>query len=190
MTQKEWERRLKRCLRPLPKEERTKIAEYYREMYRDKLDAGFPEQTILEEFGSPDLCAARILAEEEAESAVPLKKRRRSNRLSVPYVIGMFFLSVLFIIPLTAAVISVITAFGITTASMVIVTISGFAVLLLSLTQLPVAAAVLATAALGLVLIGLGTVLFIAFFLVTKYTSIGLFRILKWIYFDRIGVLK
>ena len=43
MTQQEWEKKLKEYLTPLPQAEQEQIVEYYREMYGDRLDAGYSE---------------------------------------------------------------------------------------------------------------------------------------------------
>ena len=63
MNKKEWERALLKNLKSLSRQERKEVLEYYREMYGDKLDAGFSEQEILREFGSPKDCAKKILME-------------------------------------------------------------------------------------------------------------------------------
>ena len=67
MTWKEWELHLMEGLNPLSLEERAKIAEYYQEMYGDKLEAGIPEEEILKEFGDPKACAQKILLENGEE---------------------------------------------------------------------------------------------------------------------------
>ena len=67
MTWKEWELHLMEGLSTLSLEERAKIAEYYQEMYGDKLEAGIPEEEILKEFGDPKACAQKILLENGEE---------------------------------------------------------------------------------------------------------------------------
>ena len=59
MKRTEWEKQLLKNLKALPKTERERIAEYYREMYNDKLDAGFSPEEILREFGDPAQCAEK-----------------------------------------------------------------------------------------------------------------------------------
>ena len=75
MTRKQWEKQLKKHLSSLPKGEREKIVDYYREIYDDRADAGFAEEEILREFGSPAAAAQRLTD----EAALPPKKRGRSE---------------------------------------------------------------------------------------------------------------
>lgn len=76
MTRKQWEKQLKKHLSSLPKGEREKIADYYREIYDDRADAGFAEEEILREFGSPAAAAQRLTD----EAALPPKKRGAFGR--------------------------------------------------------------------------------------------------------------
>lgn len=63
MTKYEWDRKLKRLLKDLPKEERDRIFEYYDELYEDKADEGMKESEIVERFGDPEAAAEKILAD-------------------------------------------------------------------------------------------------------------------------------
>ena len=104
MTYKDWEKRLKRFLKPLPADEKEAALGYYKEMYNDKTDAGLSPEEILEEFGSPKTCAERILTE---------------NGLSTPTVgksIGWWvvtsFLTLILILPIYTCLFAVIISFG------------------------------------------------------------------------------
>ena len=71
MTQVEWEKIFLENLTTIPDAERFKMAEYYREIYGDKLEAGQTPDEILAEFGDPKECAIRILKENESELETP-----------------------------------------------------------------------------------------------------------------------
>ena len=51
MKKVQWDKKLKKQLAFLPKDEREKIVAYYDELYYDKRDAGIAEEEILREFG-------------------------------------------------------------------------------------------------------------------------------------------
>lgn len=86
MTQKEWEKKLKRFLSPLPKAEQNQIVEYYREMYGDKRDAGLSEAEILAEFGDPQVCAGRMISEnaDTSERSKPASEPKTENAYHAP----------------------------------------------------------------------------------------------------------
>lgn len=67
MTFHEWEAKLLENLTSLSEQEKQKILDYYREIYSDKTDAGYSNKQILDEFGSPEECAKKILLEESEE---------------------------------------------------------------------------------------------------------------------------
>lgn len=78
MNKREWERRFLKELQPLAGKERNEALEYYREIYGDKIDAGFSEEEILREFGNPEDCARKIL-EENGLSVNEKNKRSRTQ---------------------------------------------------------------------------------------------------------------
>ena len=104
MTYEKWEKRLKRCLKPLPAEEKEDAVRYYKEMYEDKLEAGCSPEDILGEFGTPKACAERILNENGFPS--------HSVENSIGWWIGMSFLTLLLILPIYASLFSIIVSFG------------------------------------------------------------------------------
>ena len=92
MNKREWERRFLKGLKPLAGKERNEALEYYREIYGDKIDAGFSEEEILREFGKPEDCARKILEENgisvdhNAKKAVrkPAKSLAQSGKIIYP----------------------------------------------------------------------------------------------------------
>ena len=190
MTQKAWEKALLKQLKSLPKAERNVAIEYYREIYGDKLDAGYSEEEILEEFGSPEACATCILSEDTGEAAeverIPTPSFR--DNYSIAWIVGMFFFTILLILPLTFVALSLIIAFGITSLSGFIVVIAGIALTVgspffsLSGALFP---SVVTGMGIGICGIGIGAVLFTAFFFATKYLTIWSYKALKFIYIRR-----
>ena len=185
MTKKSWEKRLLAKLRPLPRAERKKVLEYYREIYGDKAEAGFSETEILAEFGAPEDCAAKILAGENAQ--LTLQKRER-RKLSPAEIVGMFFLSLILILPLALTAFALIVTFFAVSVSGVAVAIAGgvyaIGAPLLSIGSLS-AAGCFAHLGVGLTLCGVGCLLFVAFEPVGKYLAIGTGKALKFLYKGR-----
>ncbi len=185
MTYKEWEQRFLKTLKPLTSEERERLAEYYREMYEEKLSEGKSEDVILEEFGSPESSAYRILAEnsEQKESEEVILEYPKSDYTlrdkSLEY-IGIIILSLLLIIPIASVMLGVIISLGAVAISGVAVSVAG----VVGILALPFVGAQNVVAMLGFLIasIGVGLLLFIAFYYLTKYTSIFTYKCLKAIY--------
>ena len=117
MTLKQWERRLVNSLKGLSKQERQTALEYYREIYGDKLDAGYTGEEIVEEFGSPEECAKNILSDSDYTQTVMTKpKEKRTVVVKETYsagaIVGLVCMTLLLIIPLYAVIVSVIAAFA------------------------------------------------------------------------------
>ncbi|MBQ7368539.1 MAG: DUF1700 domain-containing protein [Clostridia bacterium] len=185
MTQKTWEKQLSRRLKDLPKTERKQVLDYYREIYGDKLEAGFSETEILDEFGSPEECATRILA---GEGITPTKAERKNPRLSPAAIVGMFFLSLIFILPLAIVALSLVITFFALTVSGVGIALAGVVYAigapLLSIGSLS-AAGIFAHLGFGLALCGVGLLLFAAFKPLTEYVAIGTGKTLAFLYKGR-----
>lgn len=185
MTYKEWEQRFLKTLKPLTSEERERLKEYYREMYEEKLSEGKSEDVILEEFGSPESSAYRILAEnsEQKESEEVILEYPKSaytlRDKSLEY-IGIIILSLLLIIPIASVMLGVIISLGAVAISGVAVSVAG----VVGILALPFVGAQNVVAMLGFLIasIGVGLLLFIAFYYLTKYTSIFTYKCLKAIY--------
>ena len=180
MTQKKWERALKRFLSPLPRNEQKSIVAYYREMYQDKLELGLSESEILAEFGSPQACAGRMIAESSIEQKKPPTtdnpfaqeyQAKRIKSTSVGGVVGMVFFTLLLGIPVGVASIAVGSAgllFPLLTPFYASLGFSGISF----------------TANLGLYLAsaGAGFMLAVLFYYATKYTAISLKQTVKFVY--------
>ncbi|MBQ8291585.1 MAG: DUF1700 domain-containing protein [Clostridia bacterium] len=185
MTYKEWEKRLKRLLTPLPKTERISVLDYYRELFSDKTEAGLSEQEITAEFGSPEACAYKILAEnseQSGENPTVNAYMPRPYGVSVGYVIGLFFITVLLILPLASVALGVIVTFGAVSLSGAILSVAGAIYAIVSPFFAGGGALALANVGTGLALGGVGIFLCIGFFLATKYTAIGTYKALRFIY--------
>jgi uncharacterized membrane protein len=200
MKQVEWESILLENLKPLADEERFKIAEYYREMYADKLEMGASPEEILEEFGSPQECARKILQEEGRESEgvqadekemtpidvaeKPVRQKKR-QKWTPAMIVGMSFLTLLVILPLAGAALGVIAAFAAGCisggASVVAGVIYSIASLFFGIFGMETGG-VFANFGLGLAAIGVGFLLCVGFYYATKYTMIACYKALLWVY--------
>lgn len=185
MTKKTWEKQLIQQLKPLPKEERKKILDYYKEIYGDKLEEGVSESEILAEFGSPEECAARILAEEGIEWETV--ERKTGNGASVAELVGLFFLSLILILPLAITAAALIISFAAVSIAGIAVSVAGIFYALLSHFFMTSSSgtAIFINVIIGLVLVGVGLVLFVGFYLSSKYLAIGSAKALTWIYTRR-----
>ena len=185
MTEKNWEKRLARHLSALSKTERKQVIDYYREMYGDKREAGFSEADILAEFGSPEECAAKILA---GENVQPTPQKQARKNFSPAAIVGMVFLTLLLIIPLTATAFALIASFFAVSVSGAVVAIAGaiyaIGAPIVSIGSLS-AAGIVAHFAIGIAACGVGCLLFVAFKPLTKYLAVGTGKALKILYQGR-----
>ncbi len=175
MTYKVWEKTLWKYLSPLPKEEREAAVEYYREIYEDKTEAGELPESVLAKFGAPKDCAEKLLV----ENGKSLPSMSSVNANSVASIIGMFFLTVLIVIPLSAAAISIVAAFASVAVVGAATTLAGAIFTVAS----PVSAisgasfgAILAQMGMGVAACGVGILLAIAFTFITRYSFIYLMK--------------
>lgn len=194
MTQKKWERTLKRFLSPLPKSEQKSIVAYYREMYQDKLDLGLSEQEILNEFGDPQVCAGRMIAESSIEQKTPSAtnnpfaqeyKAKPIKSASVGGTLGMVFFTLLLGIPVGAVWVSVIATFAAVGVASIAVGFAGLLFPLLTPFYSSLGfSGISFTANLGLYLAsaGAGFMLAVLFYHATKHTVVGLIRTVKFVY--------
>lgn len=206
MTRLEWEASLVLNLKSMPQEEIDAAIEYYREMYGDKRDAGLTTEEILREFGDPALCAKRIILEsrcenenkktaskrisphETAEQNVAKSEKSAVNYntgVSVSDIVGAVFFTLLLVIPFAAVLISLIASFGAVTVSGCAMVIAGVIFTIASpfLSFFGVTFhATIANIGLGIATAGVGAVLAVVFFLLTKYMSILSYKAIKAIY--------
>jgi uncharacterized membrane protein len=178
MTYKEWEKKLSKYLKPLVQEERFAAVEYYREMYGDKLEAGLSCEEILEEFGSPQACAERILG----ENGLSLPQKTKN---SVGWWVGISFLTLILILPLYASLFSIVISFGAVAFSGGASALAGGIYVVAS----PFLAiegmsfwGVIAHMGMGFVALGVGLLLMIGFAYLTKYLYKWTMKSLGFIY--------
>jgi len=209
MTYKEWEGELIGYLAALPEKDREEAANYYKEIYGDRREGGMTEDEILKSFGTPMLAAAKILAdsrdgENEAEAAqndvkigntyeknddtqekVTDDTKPSKSGFSVSKLIGWICIILFVLIPLAAILISLIAAFGSVTVGSAAAVIGGVAIAIASPFGIIIGytgIGALATAGAGLGAAGVGIILFIIFFYITKYTVISTAKITKYIF--------
>ncbi len=185
MNYKTWERQLKKALHGLPKAEKTSATEYYRELYGDKLEAGVSEAEILQEFGSPTNCAARILEAAESSPQSDEKQNKaacKSTGVSAFYIVGMAFLSLTIIIPLGAAAFSVLCAFGAATLGCGVGALGGIIYVFVAPFLGDGVAMAFVNIGAGFAICGAGILLALFFGFLTKYAAIGTWKFLKFIY--------
>ncbi len=184
MTKKIWERNFLKALYPLPEKERKKMLAYYQELFLDKLEAGESEAEILQKFGSPEACAKKIL--EEQYDGVPMPKE--TKRFSVGVIVGLFFLTLLLIIPLASGAVAVVSSFAVCSLTGAVCIVGGIFYSLLSpfLMVGMSGAGIVAQIGLGITLSGVGTLVCVGFFFLTKYSAIGVWKALKFIYARRV----
>ena len=188
MTFKKWQYELKCLLKCLPNSEIKEIASYYDEMYRDKTEAGVPEDEILVEFGTPNECAERILSDTETKRNINAHKRGMPLGVSI---VAMFFLSVIIIIPLAAVMFAVVVSLGAGALSCALVSVVGpFALVvgvIYAFSGMGIASA-LALIGGGICATPLCLILALGFWLATKYTAIYSYKAIAYIYRGRKGV--
>ena len=63
MVRKEFNKRLRKSLKGLNKQERQEVVNYYDEMIDDSIESGKTEEQTIEELGSPEDLAKKILSE-------------------------------------------------------------------------------------------------------------------------------
>lgn len=193
MTQKEWERELLSHLNGLPKEEKKKAIEYYREMFEDKQDSGLEEEEILREFGFPSDCAKRILAEreddDEDEKKTTSKKRKKWTLPSSPAeILGLVLISLIIVLPLASVLLSIVAGLAACLIGVAIVAVAG----VFYFVYAPFMAihglgfgAVISYMGAGLIACGVGVLLTIGFYFAIKYAIRWSLQLLKFIYVRR-----
>ena len=207
MTQVEWEKKFLDSLERLPEAERYRIAEYYREMYGDKLESGQTPDEVLAEFGNPKECAKRILQEnesvtevsqQESESLPEPKMEREIAQVEVKQpvakkrgywtpatIVGMVFLTLLLIAPISSGVVAVIAALGAMVLVGGVLVLAGCLYVILAPFMCFTGAsvwAIIAHMGMGFALCGAGILVGIAFWFAVKYAVIGCWKALLWVY--------
>ena len=163
-------------------------------MYQDKLDLGLSESEILAEFGDPQVCAGRMIAESSIErESTPVTdnpfareyKAKPMKSTSIGGVLGIMFFTLLLGIPVGAVWVSVIAVFASVGVASVAVGFAGLLSPLLTPFYSSLGFSGVSFAAnLGLYLAcaGAGFVLATLFYYATKHTAIGLIQTVKFVY--------
>ena len=197
----EWKKALRAALDDMPDDEVDSALDYYKEMFADMSELGRSERDILTEFGTPSDCADKIRRECGDQSEANAEKtsdtphnvsnsggkseKMRKRRFSVGEAIGVFFFSLIIMLPLLAAAIGVVAAFGACAFSGATVALGGAllcaaspAVLLLGYGT----GELILVLGGGITMIGIGGLIAVGFFLATKYTAKGTLAFLRLIY--------
>ncbi|MBO4539194.1 MAG: DUF1700 domain-containing protein [Clostridia bacterium] len=188
MTYKTWERRLKKELKTLPKSERERVVEYYREM-RDEMESyGRSEQSVLSELGSPESCARKALS--EGDYAVTGKvsgQNRPAPKKGYTFfeVIGLLLITLLLVLPFGGAAIGIIAGFAGVCIGGLAAGIAGIVAAVAYPIYIGGGAAGIAGIGACLAAAGVGFILFVVFFLITKYAALVFLKVLKAIYIRR-----
>lgn len=213
MTQVEWEKIFLESLTTIPDAERFKMAEYYREIYGDKLEAGQTPDEILAEFGDPKECAIRILKENESELETPQgiqeETKQEPKQEKQPLImkdeveepdeekdgywtpsvlVGMALLTVLLIVPLVSAALGILTALLSIVLAGGIVAFAGVVYVIIAPFMAIGGAGgfvIIAHLGIGFVCCGVGILLFIGGYYAVKYFAIGCWKALTWVYARR-----
>lgn len=181
MTYKQWEKQLKKQLSSLSASERADALEYYRELYGDKKEAGGTEEEIVAEFGNPEDCAKRILAETDSDDA-PKRKKRRFSDYSPVQIAGIVFLTVIILCPLAEVALAVVAAFAAAGIAGGVVAVAGAVYVPLCLSFGIGFGGTLAHVGVGLAACGVGLLILALFYYAAKYTVIGCVKGVKYLY--------
>ena len=190
MTYTKWESELKSLLAGLPEKEIEEATRYYSEIYGDKRDAGFSDEDIIKEFGTPEECAEKIRAEasEDSENNDNSSEKTVNISIKIPEKERMKKIAktTLFpVIPLAFAAFLAIAAILSFAASGASIAIGGAGSLVLSFLHLFAGdgfLVFLSMFGIGLAGIGLGFILTVAFLYLAKKISVKAFNYLKGFY--------
>lgn len=176
---------LTRKLHQLPPEEVARQRAYYEELLADMVEDGMSEEDAVAKLGDPDEIVKNILQNTPLPTLVKTRIRPKNGWtaaavivaiLGAPLWIPLILAFLLSIFGVTIAIWAVIIAFFAVVFSL---GIAGIVILCKGLFLFPVGANyALFSAGAGLLLLGLGCLVFLA----AKYASIALFRGGKWIY--------
>ena len=183
----EWESRLTENLKSLPTTEVIKITSYYREIYGDKLDAGMTEESILAEFGSPQSCAEKILAENASENneAQTANAPASSPVLSKKQTAKGIILAVLFTLfagaPLAVILAAIVLSLGAVCVSGSVGILAGFVYIFIA-PFIGMGVGIAMHLGMGIGAIGLCGFLGLGGYFATKYCAIYFYKLMKIIY--------
>lgn len=162
MTKTQWDRKLKKKLAPLGKDEQRRICDYYDELYNDKKDAGLSEEEILAEFGAPEEAAAKFIEEEGG-------KKDNGNPVARFFLAAVLFLFVgipllIVLISLAAVALAVfVSGFAVIAAE-----VADFVYFVVQMCMFGGSGAYVAHLGIGLAAVGIGCLLIPPFLFFTK----------------------
>ena len=188
MTYETWERDLRERIESLPEEECDRVLEYYREMFGEMTGGGRTEESVLEEFGTPEKCAAQVLGEwesksEKAEDPAPAPKREK--RISAAEVVGLIFFTLFLVLPFVAVAISIVISFAAVTLAGGVTGIAGIVFALYYPFSGALSSSIMAGVGLGIASSGVGLLLFVAFWQLTKRTAMLFAKAFRAMYVRR-----
>lgn len=188
MTKELWLKILEDALKKMPKNERSKVVEFYTEMIEDKIEGGAVEGAVVDSLGNPHDVAEKILAEngikiEESEKEQPVEiKQSEPKKKGVP--VWLACISGIVVVPvgiaLIAAWFSVYVSFMATffalAVSVVACVVAIFASLIMAFTGFVPSGVALVGATIAVT--GVVMLLAVAFGYVCKYMN----KATKWIF--------
>jgi len=182
----DWKKRFIRALKGISEKEKLSAVDYYKELYADKIEAGKTCEQILQEFGSPEDCAYKIMQD---GTTLTIEKQEVKVENTSVRIVGLVFITLFLTIPFGSILFSIVVTFGSLALSGIIFSISGVLCSIFSPIYFAINggtfAIVLFSVSLGIALIGVGILLFIGFYYATKYLSILCIKLFKFVYFRR-----
>ena len=150
MKAKQWLKTFQRALALLPRAERERAADYYAELFADRMEAGEEEESIARELGDPAAAARAVLSESGAGEAAPAA--RKAGRpgwqkallacgIGIPAVIAIIALGCIAVALATSGVLLILAGLGGTGSAFLLIAFEGFSGGLLALGGIMLAAA-------------------------------------------------
>ena len=150
MKAKQWLKTFQRALALLPRAERERAADYYAELFADRMEAGEEEESIARELGDPAAAARAVLSESGAGEAAPAA--RKAGRpgwqkallacgIGIPAVIAIIALGCIAVALATSGVLLILAGLGSTGSAFMLIAFEGFSGGLLALGGIMLAAA-------------------------------------------------
>ena len=150
MKAKQWLKTFQRALALLPRAERERAADYYAELFADRMEAGEEEESIARELGDPSAAARAVLSESGAGEAAPAA--RKAGRpgwqkallacgIGIPAVIAIIALGCIAVALATSGVLLILAGLGGTGSAFLLIAFEGFSGGLLALGGIMLAAA-------------------------------------------------
>ncbi len=171
MRKAEWFSSFEKSLKSLPKNERTRAIEYYKELYSDKNEAGMPEKEIILSFGAPTDAAQEILenyGQERDENPFDFEETVKEERQTDGKIAAIIL----------ATLVAIFVGYWALIAVIVLISIE------ISLCAAGVGACLTGLSGLGagLIILGIFTVLLCPFSIAIKWMGKGVVRLVKKVY--------